>query len=95
MSPLQAHLICIALVVVDLVTRAWRFQWILRGMRFKVPFMEVLALNTVGDAASAVTPLRLGGENCCRLLVSRRFRQCIAKIWLKIHSSTSADFSND
>jgi len=62
MSPLQAHLICIALVVVDLVTRAWRFQWILRGMRFKVPFMEVLALNTVGDAASAVTPLRLGGE---------------------------------
>jgi len=62
MSPLQAHLVCIALVVVDLVARAWRFQWILRGMRFKVSFMEVLALNTVGDAASAVTPLRLGGE---------------------------------
>ena len=62
MSLLQAHLICFALVVVDLVARAWRFQWILRGMRFKVPFMEVLALNTVGDAASAVTPLRLGGE---------------------------------
>jgi uncharacterized membrane protein YbhN (UPF0104 family) len=62
MSLLQAHLICIALVIIDLVTRAWRFQWILRGMRFKVPFMEVLALNTVGDAASAVTPLRIGGE---------------------------------
>lgn len=62
MSLLQAHLICIALVIIDLVTRAWRFQWILRGMHFKVPFMEVLALNTVGDAASAVTPLRLGGE---------------------------------
>jgi uncharacterized membrane protein YbhN (UPF0104 family) len=62
MSLLQAHLICIVLVVVDLVARAWRFQWILRGMRFEVPFMEVLALNTVGDAASAVTPLRLGGE---------------------------------
>ena len=62
MSLLQAHLICFALVVIDLVARAWRFQWILRGMRFKVPFVEVLALNTVGDAASAVTPLRLGGE---------------------------------
>lgn len=62
MSLLQAHLICIALVIIDLVTRAWRFQWILRGMHFRVPFMEVLALNTVGDAASAVTPLRLGGE---------------------------------
>jgi uncharacterized membrane protein YbhN (UPF0104 family) len=62
MSLLQAHLICSALVVIDLVARAWRFQWILRGMRFKVAFREVLALNTVGDAASAVTPLRLGGE---------------------------------
>ena len=62
MSLLQAHLICSALVVVDLVARTWRFQWILRGMRFRVPFVEVLALNTVGDAASAVTPLRLGGE---------------------------------
>ena len=62
MSLLQAHLICSALVLVDLVARTWRFQWILKGMRFQVPFMEVLALNTVGDAASAVTPLRLGGE---------------------------------
>lgn len=62
MSLLQAHLICAALVVVDLVARVWRFQWILKGMRFKVPFIEVLALNCVGDAASAVTPLRLGGE---------------------------------
>jgi uncharacterized membrane protein YbhN (UPF0104 family) len=62
MSLLLAHLTCFAMVVLDLVARVWRFQWILRGMRFKVPFMEVLALNTVGDAASAVTPLRLGGE---------------------------------
>lgn len=62
MSLPQAHLICAVLVVVDIVARTWRFQWILRGMRFQVPFMEVLALNTVGDAASAVTPLRLGGE---------------------------------
>lgn len=62
MSLLQAHLICVALVVIDLFARAWRFQWILRGMRFQVPFMEVLALNTMGDAASAITPLRLGGE---------------------------------
>lgn len=62
MSLLQAHLVCIALVIVDLVTRAWRFQWILRGMHYRVAFGEVLALNTVGDAASAITPLRLGGE---------------------------------
>jgi Predicted integral membrane protein len=31
-------------------------------MRFRVSFVEVLALNSVGDAASAITPLRVGGE---------------------------------
>jgi len=58
----EVHLACIALVVIDLVARTWRFQWILRGMRFDVPFGEVLTLNVVGDAASAITPLRAGGE---------------------------------
>lgn len=62
MRILAIHLACIALVVVDLVARTWRFQWILRGMRFDVPFGEVLTVNVVGDAASAVTPLRVGGE---------------------------------
>lgn len=62
MSLLDAHLICLALVAVDLITRAWRFQWILRGLEFRVGFGEVLALNTVGDAAAAVSPLRLAGE---------------------------------
>jgi uncharacterized membrane protein YbhN (UPF0104 family) len=59
---IEAHLICIALVLVDIVARTWRIQWILRGLRFKVPFGEALSLNVVGDAASAVTPLRIGGE---------------------------------
>src|SRR5918911_1569479 len=59
---IEAHLICIALVLVDILARTWRIQWILRGLRFNVPFGEALALNVVGDAASAVTPLRIGGE---------------------------------
>lgn len=62
MRLLAVHLACIALVVVDLVARTWRFQWILRGMHFEVPFGEMLTVNVVGDAASAVTPLRIGGE---------------------------------
>jgi uncharacterized membrane protein YbhN (UPF0104 family) len=62
MSVLQAHLICVALVAIDLIARTWRIQWILLGLRFPVSFREVLTLNTVGDAAAAVTPLRLGGE---------------------------------
>lgn len=62
MSFLQANLLCILLVAVDLVARTWRLQWILRGLQFEVPFSEVFTINVVGDAASAVTPLRVGGD---------------------------------
>ncbi|HEX6534867.1 MAG TPA: lysylphosphatidylglycerol synthase transmembrane domain-containing protein [Gemmatimonadaceae bacterium] len=62
MTRLEAHLVCLVLVGVDLLARTWRIQWILRGLRFRLPFGEVLTLNVVGDAASAITPLRLGGE---------------------------------
>ncbi len=62
MSLLAAHLICLALVAVDLVTRAWRFQWILLGMRTPISFRDAFVVNAVGDAAAAITPNRLGGE---------------------------------
>lgn len=62
MSFLQANLLCILLVAIDLVARTWRLQWILRGLQFDVSFGEVFTVNVVGDAASAVTPLRVGGD---------------------------------
>jgi len=62
MSRWEVQLLCVALVAIDLVTRTWRIQWILRGMRFVVPFGEAFTLNVVGDTASAITPLRIGGE---------------------------------
>ena len=62
MSFLQANLLCVVLVAIDLIARTWRLQWILRGLHFRVPFSEVFTLNVVGDAASAFTPLRVGGD---------------------------------
>jgi uncharacterized membrane protein YbhN (UPF0104 family) len=62
MSMLTANLLCIALVVLDLLVRAWRIQWILRGMHFPLPFRDALALNTVGDTVAAITPNRIGIE---------------------------------
>lgn len=62
MSILEAHLICSLLVVVDLVTRALRFQWILAGLRTPVSFGDAFVMTTVGDAAAAVTPNRIGAE---------------------------------
>jgi uncharacterized membrane protein YbhN (UPF0104 family) len=62
MSPLQAHLICLALVAADLAARVWRIQWIVQGLGHRLSAKDAFVLNAFGDAASALTPLRIGGE---------------------------------
>ena len=62
MTALQAHLICILLVVVDLLARAWRIQWIIQGLGHRMSVKDAFILNAFGDAACALTPLRIGGE---------------------------------
>ena len=62
MTPLQAHLICLGLVAADLLARAWRIQWIIRGLGHRISLWDSFVLNAFGDAACALTPLRIGGE---------------------------------
>jgi uncharacterized membrane protein YbhN (UPF0104 family) len=62
MTHLQAHLICLALVAADLLARAWRIQWIVRGLGHRIPVKDAFVLNAFGDAACALTPMRIGGE---------------------------------
>jgi uncharacterized membrane protein YbhN (UPF0104 family) len=62
MSPVQAHLLCVALVAADLLARAWRIQWIVQGLGHRMSLWDSFVLNAFGDAACALTPLRLGGE---------------------------------
>lgn len=62
MTPLHAHLLCLALVAADLVARAWRIQWIIQGLGHRISFADSFVLNAFGDAACALTPLRIGGE---------------------------------
>lgn len=62
MTLLQAHLICIALVAADLLARAWRIQWIVQGLGHRMTVKDAFILNAFGDAACALTPLRIGGE---------------------------------
>jgi uncharacterized membrane protein YbhN (UPF0104 family) len=73
LSPLEAHLLCGTLVALDLTARAWRIQWIVQGLGHRLTFRDAFALNAVGDAACAVTPLRIGGEPA-RLAVMLRSR---------------------
>ena len=62
MTLLQAHLICLGLVAADLLARAWRIQWIIRGLGHRISLWDSFVLNAFGDAACALTPLRIGGE---------------------------------
>jgi uncharacterized membrane protein YbhN (UPF0104 family) len=59
---LNAHLICIALVAIDFLVRAWRIQWIVQGLGHRMSVKDAFVLNAFGDAACALTPLRIGGE---------------------------------
>jgi uncharacterized membrane protein YbhN (UPF0104 family) len=62
MTPLQAHLLCVGLVGADLLARAWRIQWIIQGLGHRISLWDSFVLNAFGDAACALTPLRIGGE---------------------------------
>ena len=57
-----AQVVCLALVVADVWARAWRVQLLVRGTGEDLSLRDGIALNVIGDGASAVTPLRLGGE---------------------------------
>jgi uncharacterized membrane protein YbhN (UPF0104 family) len=61
-TPLEAHLVCLGLVAADLLARAWRIQWIVRGLGYRMTVKDAFVLNAFGDAACALTPLRIGGE---------------------------------
>ena len=62
LPPAEAHLVCLALVAVDFAARAWRIQLIVQGLGHRLSFWDAFVLNAFGDAACALTPLRLGGE---------------------------------
>lgn len=62
MSSVQAHLLCVALVAADLLARSWRIQWIVQGVGHRMSLWDSFVLNAFGDAACALTPLRIGGE---------------------------------
>jgi uncharacterized protein (TIRG00374 family) len=59
---LEAHLICLGLVATDVLTRIWRIQWIMQGLKQHLTLKDAFILNTFGDAANSLTPLRIGGE---------------------------------
>ena len=56
------HLLALALLGVDCVVRAWRIQLAVWTAGRRLSFTNAFRLNLYGEAASQLTPNRLGGE---------------------------------
>lgn len=62
LTVVEAHLLCFLLVTLDLVARAYRLRWYLRGFGRDLTLSDALHATSWGDAAAGLTPLRFGGE---------------------------------
>lgn len=58
---LESHVAALGLVALDVVVRAARVRLLLGADR-QLSLGRAIAINALGDAASAITPARLGGE---------------------------------
>jgi len=56
------HLLALALLALDCVVRAWRIQLAVWTAGARLTFNDAVRLNLYGEAASQLTPNRLGGE---------------------------------
>jgi len=56
------HLLSLALLAIDCVVRAWRIQLAVWTAGGRLSFDDAFRLNLYGEAASQLTPNRLGGE---------------------------------
>jgi len=62
LTPLEAHGICAALVVIDMLGRTLRLQYLVRGCGHRLGFRDSLMSNLFAEAGATLTPLRVGGE---------------------------------
>src|SRR5207245_4010729 len=56
------HVLSLVLLAVDCLTRAWRIQLAIWTAGGRLSFKHAFRLNLYGEAASQLTPNRLGGE---------------------------------
>ncbi len=62
MTLLAAHLLCVGLVALDQLVRALRIRLLIGAIGHPLSLRDAVAINAIGDTASAVTPMRIGGE---------------------------------
>jgi uncharacterized membrane protein YbhN (UPF0104 family) len=61
-SVVLAHLVCAALVTIDLLARTCRLRWLVAGAGHSMRNIDALRSNLLADAGAAISPMRLAGE---------------------------------
>lgn len=60
--PLRAHLLAIAAVVTEILTRTWKITWSGKAANIRLSFMTALRTTLAGDFGASITPARSGAE---------------------------------
>src|SRR5262252_10836322 len=60
--PLEAHLLAIAAVLTEILTRSWKIQWSAKAAHIELDFMTALRTTLAGDFGASITPARSGAE---------------------------------
>jgi len=62
LTALEVHGLCLALVVLDMLARTLRLQYLVQGCGHRLGFRDSLMSNLFAEAGATLTPLRVGGE---------------------------------
>jgi glycosyltransferase 2 family protein len=60
--PLTAHLLAIAAVATEIISRSWKITLSAKSVRIRLPFMTSLRACLAGDFGASLTPARTGAE---------------------------------
>jgi len=60
--PLQAHLLAIAAVLIEILTRSWKITWSAKAAHIELKFVTALRTTLAGDFGASITPARSGAE---------------------------------
>jgi uncharacterized protein (TIRG00374 family) len=60
--PLRAHLLAIAAVLVEILTRSWKITWSAKAAHIELKFFTALRTTLAGDFGASITPARSGAE---------------------------------
>src|SRR2546422_572274 len=80
----MSHLLALALLGVDCLVRAWRIQLAVWTAGGRLSFDDAFRLNLYGEAASQLTPNRLGGELARSGFVRHRVRRQWRVAWAHV-----------